>query len=63
MASFRRLAARHAERLGLQVIEPPFDADMPPVQAVRRAGAADPGVDWLLEKVRAALDLPGEGGG
>ena len=50
-----RLARRYAERLGLQVIEAPYKrSDMRPVQALRRAGVSDPGVDWLLEKLRSA---------
>ncbi|MDR3511448.1 MAG: LysR family transcriptional regulator [Caulobacteraceae bacterium] len=50
-----RLAERYAVRLGLQVIEPPYDPAMPPVQAVRRAGLKDPAIDWLLDQVRAAV--------
>jgi DNA-binding transcriptional LysR family regulator len=49
-----RLAERYAARLGLQVIEPPYDPRTPPVQAVRRASPKDPAVDWLLGQVRAA---------
>lgn len=49
-----RLAERYAARLGLQVIEPPYESATPPVLAVRRAGVRDPAVDWLLAKVRAA---------
>ena len=51
----RRLANRFAARLGLQVLEPPYPPFKMPVQAVRRANAPDPGVDWLLEKIAAAL--------
>ncbi len=50
-----RLARRHAARLGLQIIEPPYEAAMAPVLAVRRVNANDPGVDWLLDQVRAAV--------
>lgn len=50
-----RLAERYAERLGLQVIEAPYDAHTPPVLAVRRAGLKDPAIDWLLDQVRAAV--------
>jgi DNA-binding transcriptional LysR family regulator len=50
----RRLAERHAEMLGLQVLDPPFISDVISVSAVRRAGVQDAGVDWLLEQVRAA---------
>lgn len=49
-----RLARRYAARLGLQVIEAPYDPYMAPVQAVRRARPKDPAVDWLLDQVRAA---------
>jgi len=49
-----RLAERHAKRLGLQLLEWPYGAERPPMQAVRRAGSADAGVEWLLHKVRAA---------
>lgn len=50
----RRLADRHAERLGLQVLAPPFRSDVITVSVLRRAGVRDPGVDWLLDQVRAA---------
>jgi DNA-binding transcriptional LysR family regulator len=50
-----RLAGRFAERLGLQVLEPPFRPFRFTVQAVRRAEPADAGVDWLMSKVRAAI--------
>jgi DNA-binding transcriptional LysR family regulator len=50
-----RLARRHAARLGLQILEAPYDAAMPPVLAVRRADANDPAVDWLLAKVREVV--------
>jgi LysR family transcriptional activator of mexEF-oprN operon len=49
-----RLAKRHAERLGLQILEPPFEMWSFDIQALRREGA-DPGVDWLLGLVRAAV--------
>jgi DNA-binding transcriptional LysR family regulator len=52
-----RLALRYAGKLGLQIIDAPAEtgAGRPhAVQAVRRAGGADPGVDWLLEQVRLA---------
>lgn len=51
-----RLASRWADRLGLQVLEPPYDPRTPPVLAVRRAGLKDPAVDWLLDQVRAAVN-------
>jgi DNA-binding transcriptional LysR family regulator len=49
-----RLALRHAERLGLQILTPPFEMWPFDIQAVRREGA-DPGVDWFLGLVRAAV--------
>jgi len=52
----RRLAERHAERLGLQVLDPPFVSDVIAVSVMRRAGVADAGVDWFLEQVRAAAE-------
>ncbi|MGD2131450.1 MAG: LysR family transcriptional regulator [Maricaulaceae bacterium] len=51
----RPFAERYAARLGLQVLEPPYDQPKRTVLAVRRADHRDLGVDWLLEKVRAAL--------
>jgi DNA-binding transcriptional LysR family regulator len=51
----RRLAKRFAQRFGLQVIESPFPFPFR-VQAVRRASPPDPGVDWLLDRLREALD-------
>ncbi|MET0275039.1 MAG: LysR family transcriptional regulator [Phenylobacterium sp.] len=51
----RRLAERHADRLGLQVIDPPFEPDVISVSAVRRAGLEDAGVDWLLARIRQAI--------
>lgn len=52
----RRLAERHADRLGLQVLDPPFAPDTISVSVVRRKGAVDLGVDWFLAQVRAAAD-------
>lgn len=52
----RRLAERHAGRLGLQVVDLPFPPDRIAVSVMRRIGAADPGVDWFLEQVRAAAE-------
>jgi len=52
-----RLALRYASTLGLQTIDPPDEtgaARPQVVQAVRRGGGADPGIDWLLDQVRAA---------
>lgn len=39
-----RLARRHAERLGLQILKPDFEVWSFQIQALRREGA-DPGVD------------------
>lgn len=50
----RRLAERHAERLGLQVLDLPFPPDRISVSVVRRAGVKDEGVDWFLQRVKAA---------
>ena len=50
----RRLAERHAGRLGLQVIDPPFNPDRIEVSVMRRAGISDPGADWFLGEVRRA---------
>jgi DNA-binding transcriptional LysR family regulator len=50
----RRLAERHADRLGLQVLDPPFEPDTITVSSVRRAGLVDLGVDWFLDQVRLA---------
>jgi DNA-binding transcriptional LysR family regulator len=51
----RRLAQRFAERLGLQLLEPPYPPFRMPVQAVRRTDAPDSGVDWLMEKIIAVF--------
>ena len=50
----RRLAERHADMLGLQVIDLPFPPDTISVSVMRRVGAADPGVEWFLDQARAA---------
>ena len=52
----RRLAERHADLLGLQVLDTPFESDEIAVSVVRRAGVVDAGVDWFLDQVRAAVD-------
>jgi DNA-binding transcriptional LysR family regulator len=52
----RSLATRYAARLGLQVLDPPFPPFRFTVQAVRRAGAADPGLDWFMTKLSAAIE-------
>jgi DNA-binding transcriptional LysR family regulator len=49
-----RLARRHAERLGLQILKPDFETWTFKIQTLRREGA-DPGVDWFLGLVRAAV--------
>jgi len=50
----RRLAERHAERLGLQILQMPWPANRIAVAAVRRAGHRDPGLDWFVGEVRMA---------
>lgn len=50
----RRLAERHAEKLGLQVIDLPFPPDRILVSVMRRSGVQDAGVDWFLGQVKAA---------
>jgi len=52
----RRLAERHAERLGLQVLDMPFPPTTISVSLVRRSGVRDAGVDWFLGLVRDAVD-------
>ena len=51
----RRLAMRFAARFGLQVLDPPYEPHPMSVQAVRRAGVADAGLDWLTSKLSAAV--------
>lgn len=51
----RRLAERYADRLGLQVLDPPFEPLAVTIFVVRRTGAPDAGVDWLLGQVREAI--------
>jgi DNA-binding transcriptional LysR family regulator len=51
----RRLAERMAGFLKLQVIDADFAGPRFAISAVRRAGDADPGVDWLIGAVRAAV--------
>jgi DNA-binding transcriptional LysR family regulator len=48
----RRLAERHADKLGLQVLDPPFEPYTIAVSVMRRAGVADEGADWFLDQVR-----------
>ena len=50
----RRFAQRHADRLGLQVLDPPFAPNVITVSAVRRAGLKDEGAAWFLDQVRQA---------
>jgi DNA-binding transcriptional LysR family regulator len=52
----RRLAERHAERLGLQVLDMPFPPQSISVSLMRRTGASDAGVDWFLDQIRAAIE-------
>jgi LysR family transcriptional activator of mexEF-oprN operon len=51
----RSLARRYADKLGLQVLDPPYPPFRFTVQAVRRAETADAGVDWLMEKLAEAV--------
>jgi len=57
----RRLAERMAGRLGLQIIDADFAGPRFEVWAVRRAGHADAGIDWLAGAVGGAADgtVPG----
>ena len=50
----RRLADRYADRFGVQVLDPPYPTFPMAVQAVRRLGGPDPGLDWLMAKLAAA---------
>jgi len=50
----RKLAERHADKLGLRVLDLPFPPHRIAVSVMRRTGAADPGAAWFLEQVRAA---------
>jgi DNA-binding transcriptional LysR family regulator len=52
----RRLAQRHAAKLGLQVLELPFPPNRIDVSVMRRAGARDAGADWFLGQVKAAAE-------
>jgi len=52
----RRLAERYADRLDLQVIDPPYPPFHFTVQVVRRAEAPDAGVDWLIERIAAVFE-------
>lgn len=52
----RSLAVRYAARLGLQVLDPPFRPFRFTVQAVRRANQPDPGLDWLMTRLAAAVE-------
>jgi len=51
----RRLAERLAGGLGLQIIDADFAGPRFDVSAVRRAGHADAGIDWLVSAVRATV--------
>lgn len=52
----RRLASRYAERLGLQVLDGPFRPFRFTMQAVRRGDNPDPGLDWLMTRLAAAVE-------
>jgi DNA-binding transcriptional LysR family regulator len=51
----RRLAERYADRLGLQVLAPPYRPFRLQVLAIRRENVADAGADWLIDQIRAAV--------
>jgi DNA-binding transcriptional LysR family regulator len=51
----RRLAERHADRLGLQVVDLPVPSNCIQVSVMRRSGAPDPAAEWLLDQVRWAI--------
>ena len=51
----RRLAQHLATLLNLAIYDAPYDSPRLTVQAVRRAGTADPGVDWFMRQVCEAL--------
>jgi DNA-binding transcriptional LysR family regulator len=50
----RRLASKYARKLGLQVLDPPYKPFKFTIQCVRRQ-VDDPGVDWLVERIKVAL--------
>jgi DNA-binding transcriptional LysR family regulator len=52
----RWLAERQAERLGLQVLDPPDEMARWNVSMVRRLGA-DAALDWFCGEVRAAAGV------
>lgn len=51
----RRFADVFADRLNLQVLDPPYETVNFRVQAIRRSGVTDLGVDWLMEKIEGSL--------
>lgn len=51
----RKLAERHADRLGLQVLDLPVPPNKISVSVMRRKGVADRGAEWFLDLVRAAV--------
>ena len=53
----RRLAERHAGRLGLRVWDPPFEPWTITISVLRRTGSTDAGVDWFVEQVRTAAGV------
>jgi len=52
----RRLAERHAAKLGLQVLDMPFPPNRIAVSLMRRTGVRDAGTDWFLDRVREAVE-------
>ena len=52
----RKLAERHSATLGLQLVDVTFTMDRFWVSVLRREGVVDPGADWFLAQVRAAVE-------
>jgi DNA-binding transcriptional LysR family regulator len=54
----KSLALRHAGRLGLQVVTPPFEPFEFKIHAVHLASQVDRGRDWLIAKLTASISRP-----
>lgn len=52
----RRLARSQADVLNLQVLDLPFHADPIDVSLVLPRGRRDPGADWFIDRIRAAVN-------
>ncbi len=52
----RKLVARQAKLLGLQVVNTPFRPMSIEVSAIRRSGDQDAGIDWLMSRIRDAIE-------